>query len=279
MSPIKHIAFFINAEKAGAQAIGNELLALAKAQGLTTKVASTFPMPEEFLQGVDACCAIGGDGTMLSCVRQAVLYDVPLLGVNHGKLGFLATYDDQSIKETFLSILEGKHSVHERSLLSCCTPDGQHCHALNDIVIKNNTVSRLIALEVHTAQEYVTPYDCDGLIFATPTGSTAYNLSANGPIVHPDARVLVMTPICPHTLSNRTLIFDQHRPLTVKCTYENCTPQITIDGRLTFEQSTPFPLDISLSDKSLKLIQPHDYSYFRLLRKKLHWRGSGHDNR
>ena len=128
---------------------------------------------------------------------------MPIIGVNRGSLGFLTTFSAEEAATSLPALLAGDFRLAHRSILDCSTGPGRHDLALNDVLIKAEINSRIVRLEVVADDDLVTEYLCDGLIFATPTGSTAYNLSAGGPLVHPDAEVIAMTPICPHTLSNR----------------------------------------------------------------------------
>ena len=175
-------------------------------------------------------------------------------------------------KKKFDALLSGNYQIAARSVINCITAEKKSSLALNDVVIKNHT-SRLVRLEVFSNEEQVNEYFCDGLVFSTPTGSTAYNMSAGGPIIHPSAKVLAMTPICPHTLSNRSVIFDHEVILKVHLHEHDHDVVVNIDGRSSFKKTEDFPLHISVSDKSFLLMQQKDYSHFKLMRSKLYWAG------
>ena len=158
-------------------------------------------------------------------------------------------------------------------MLDCSTGRGAHDLALNDVLIKDEINSRLVRLEVFADDELVTEYTCDGLIFSTATGSTAYNLSAGGPIVHPSAAVIAMTPICPHTLSNRSIIFRENVRLRVYNRTPDSRLLVAMDGQRNLKVSERSPVEISVAKLRLPLAQQLDYSHFSVVRAKLKWSG------
>ena len=271
MESIRHIALVVNKEKPGASEAAAAVRATTEQLGLSVKETDVYPLSKDFLRDCDAAAVIGGDGTLLSVISQAVTHDVPVFGINQGKLGFLATFSPDAIERELRMLSEGQYRIETRGLLSAKGNSGLNIRALNDIVIKNAHGSRMINLRVYCDDELVTRYTCDGLILATPTGSTAYNLSADGPIVHPVSNVLIMTPICPHTLSNRSLILPGHTSLRVELEDEQ-EARVTIDGR-TFTEFGTLPIEVSVCQACLKLIHKTDQGYFKILRSKLHWGG------
>ena len=273
MKPIRKLAFVINEDKAGAALLATELMALARAQGVKVKQTTRFPLPIGYLRGLDACCVIGGDGTLLGVARESARHQVPIIGVNRGSLGFLTTFSADEARGHFLDLLRGRYRVAHRALLECCTGPDSHDLALNDVLIKNEVNSRLVQLEVVADGELVTDYTCDGLIFSTPTGSTAYNLSAGGPLIHPDARVIAMTPICPHTLSNRSIIFRENVCLRVVNRQPDARLLVAMDGQRDLKAGIGSPIEISISNLTLPLAQRADYSHFSVVRTKLQWSG------
>jgi len=275
MQPLRRIAFAVNAAKTGAERFAAELAQTANACGASATVCTAYPIPDDLLMGLDACCTVGGDGTLLSAVPAAIKADVPIIGVNQGKLGFLATFSPQEAREGLKQMIQGFYTVAERDLLACRNEESQIATALNDVVIKSMDVRRLIALRVFCDGEWVTDYSSDGIIFATPTGSTAYNLSAGGPLVQPGCGVTTMTPICPHTLTNRSMVFPGSCCLTVECPETEVLPQVTIDGSQRFEGQPNFRLHIQRCDRRLKLLPPRQHPYFSILRTKLKWGGEG----
>jgi NAD+ kinase len=273
MDPIRKLAFVINEDKAGAPELARELMAVARTRGVKLKSSSRFPLAKDFLRGFDACCVIGGDGTLLGVAREAARHQVPIIGVNRGSLGFLTTFSADEARAHFGDLLAGQFCVAYRSLLECSTGDDNCDLALNDVLIKNELNSRLIQLEVHADDELVTDYSCDGLIFSTPTGSTAYNLSAGGPLIHPKAEVIAMTPICPHTLSNRAIIFRADICLRVYNRSVDTRLLVAIDGQRDLKVGVGSPIKITISDLKLPLAQRVDYSHFAVVRQKLKWSG------
>lgn len=274
MEPIRTLALVINVNKPRAQALANTLTRETEKQGIQVRATTSYPIPRDFLKGADACLIVGGDGTFLSIVEESIRHQVPVLGVNEGKLGFLATFSAEEALSGLKSILAGKCEVVGRPILACTFPGGHIAHALNDCVIKHSSPNSLIRLDVFANGEFVTQYSSDGIIFSTPTGSTAYNLSAGGPIIHPATKAMVVTPICPHSLSNRSIIFNQDISLSVCASFDSPSVCISIDGSLIVPEIAALPINVSIAHTTLPLLKPHGYSYFEVLRTKLKWGGS-----
>jgi NAD+ kinase len=273
MKPIRKLAFVVNEEKAGALELARTLMGAARHAGIRLKSTTRFPLPRGYLQGFDACCVIGGDGTLLGVARESARAQVPIIGVNRGSLGFLTTFSADEARAHFAELLQGAYHIAHRSMLDCSTGPGSHDLALNDVLIKDAVNSRLVRLEVFAGKELVTDYYCDGLIFSTPTGSTAYNLSAGGPLIHPGAEVVAMTPICPHTLSNRSIIFRHGIKLRVYNRTEGSRLLVAMDGQRNLKVGVGSPIEISVSKLTLPLAQRLDYSHFAVVRTKLKWSG------
>ena len=272
MKPLKSIAFIVNRSKPDAEAIADELRNQARSEGLETCIASDHPVPRGIFDDIDACCVIGGDGTLLGLLDEVVARRVPVAGVRHGQLGFLATFSPEEAKEAFPPILEGKYRVAHRAMLACVDASGQERLALNDIVIKSAGEARLARLTVRAAEDLVAEYSCDGLIFSTPTGSTAYNLSAGGPIVHPSAEVVLMTPICPHTLTSRSVVFDGQARLQVDRASDDPTKlSVATDGRELQAEPPRLPLEVRVAEQTFPLLQEEGHSHFKVLRNRLKW--------
>jgi NAD+ kinase len=274
MHPFRRLAFVVNSEKPGAPELAQVLMDIARQAGARKlKVSGDRKLPRGYFKGCDACCVIGGDGTLLGAVRGAAREDIPIIGVNQGGLGFLTTFSAEEAKAQFAALLGGDYRIARRSLLECKTGPGERDIALNDVLIKNETNSRLVRLEVFANGKLVTDYYCDGVIFSTPTGSTAYNLAAGGPIIHPAAGVIAMTPICPHTLSNRTIIFRDNVKLTVFNRSADSRLLVAMDGQRNSAVTEGAPIEISVSHRTLALAQRRDYSHFEVMRTKLKWSG------
>jgi NAD+ kinase len=273
MKPVRSIAFVINPAKAGAVGLARELVAIARERGVRVRQTTRPRLPRAYLRGCDACCVIGGDGTLLGVVREAALAGVPLIGVNCGSLGFLTPFSPAEARSEFDELLGGGFRVDYRAMLECRVAGGRSCLALNDVLLKDEVASGLVHIEVFADGELVTDYFSDGLILATATGSTAYNLSAGGPIIHPGAHVIAMTPICPHTLSNRTIMFRDTVKLRVFNRSQGARLVVGIDGHGDLKVRPGESVDISMARLRLPLAQRPGYSHFAVLRSKLKWSG------
>jgi len=273
MKPIRSLAFVVNSDKPGAVELARSLVAVARAQGVRLKQTTHFPLRRGYLRGCDACCVIGGDGTLLGVVREAALEGVPIIGVNRGSLGFLTTFSPDEARAGFEGLLRGAFCVDKRAMLECSVAGAHPNLALNDVLIKDELSTGLVHLEVFADGELVTDYLCDGLIFSTATGSTAYNLSAGGPIIHPAANVIAMTPICPHTLTNRSIIFRDSVKLEVYNRTEAARVLVGIDGQGCLKADRDTPIKISVAGVRLPLVQQNAYSHFAVVRTKLKWSG------
>lgn len=271
MRALKKIAIVCNAAKTGAEAAGQALKSLAEKHELEVLITHDFPPPSDFLSGMDACFVMGGDGTLLGIMNEAVRHEVPVAGVRHGKLGFLATFSPDELELKMPGIFEGNYRVGQRSLLSFGQAGGERALALNDLVLKSGSNGRLARFSVFADREPVADYACDGIVFSTPTGSTAYNLAAGGPLAHPDTRVVLMTPISAHTLTSRSVIFPSGVTLRV-CSEDNPDPPlVSADGRTISSEETSFPIEVCASEKIFPLLEEVDHSHFRVLRNKLKW--------
>jgi NAD+ kinase len=272
MPPLRQVAFVVNEGKTGVTALARDLVARARAAGVATRITRRFPIAARFLRGADACCVIGGDGTLLGAARAAALAGVPIIGVNCGTLGFLTTFSADEARECFPSIMGGGFRIDSRTMLEASAASGPRVLALNDVLIKSQS-SRLVRLEVFADDELVTEYVCDGLIFSTPTGSTAYNLSAGGPIIHPSAGVVALTPICPHTLSNRSIIFRDGVKLRVRNRSREAPVLVSMDGQRNLTADASQAVSISAAQTRLALVQRPGYEHFAVMRAKLNWNG------
>lgn len=273
MRGLKKILFVVNRSKSGAEELAQQLGQVARQAGVEWNVASHYPVDPGLFAGLDLCVVVGGDGTLLGVVEAASAAHVPVLGVNLGRLGFMASFSPDDIREQFKAFLGGTFSSRKLSVLACSARGHAPVHALNDIVIKART-SRLIRLEVYCEDEHMNTYHADGIIISTPTGSTAYNLSAGGPIVHPSARVVVVTPINPHTLTNRAIVLDDSHVLAVHLQGDPADVQVSADGREIFGAVPTFPIQTRVqAERAFQLVQPEDYSHYAVLRSKLRWTG------
>jgi len=274
MKPIRSITFAVNTSKAGATEAAENLARDLASKGVDTRILEDYPLLPGSLKGQDLCCAIGGDGTLLSVLEAAMEADTPVLGINLGKLGFLSTFNQAKAARNLHNLIKGNYIISERSVLSCHNAQGDTIYGLNDVVIKETQGNGLIRLCVWANDELVSEYRCDGLIFSTPTGSTAYNLSAGGPIMEPMAKAIAMTPICPHTFGNRSVIFNDSTRIKIESDALNINPRITVDGHTEFNSEANFPISLTVASKKLRLMQNPEHSHFAIVRDKLSWGGS-----
>jgi len=271
MNSLRTVALVINHSKEGAHRIAEEVERLCLTLGVEVRKTEEFPLADGFLEGCDACFAVGGDGTLLHLMEQAKQYRVPVAGIGLGKLGFLATLSTEHLNQSLPPLLKGEFRICERSLIEFEDAGNRKFFALNDLVIKSGDSGRLGRFCVFSEEERVVDYACDGIIFSTPTGSTAYNLAAGGPIAHPAADVMLMTPISAHTLTSRPLVFPAQISLQVTIEEKQAMPLISADGREVFLDSPKLPLRVSVAKETFPLIEVLDYSHFRVLRNKLKW--------
>jgi len=228
----------------------------------------------------DLVIAIGGDGTLLYAARLVARHKVPLLGVNRGRLGFLTDVMPQNMFPCIDAALEGRLTPDERPLLAACVyyADGRvsEALALNDVVMQKLVTGRMLDFETHLDGSYVNTHAGDGVVVASPTGSTAYALSCGGPIIEPHLDVLVVAPICPHTLSDRPIVVSARSQIEVRLVERPETrAQVTCDGIVLGELEPGDRLCIKAASETITLLHPAGHDYYKLLRSKLHWgRGS-----
>ena len=230
---------------------------------------------EEMAAAADLVVVLGGDGTMIAAARMLGQREVPVLGVNHGSLGYLTEYRVEEMIPALESILADKYAVERRMMLEAEVFRGEERLAeervLNDVVISKSALARIIEIETRIGGQFVNRFRADGLIVSTPTGSTAYNLSAGGPIIYPSMGALVLTPICPHTLSNRPLVVpdDVGVELTLKTDKEEVA--LTLDGQIGIPLEYEDRVTVRKSRTAFHLIQADTRNYFEVLRGKLRW--------
>jgi len=230
----------------------------------------------EIGQICDLAIVIGGDGTLLHAARELVDSDTPLVGVNLGRLGFLADILPSAMEECMTEILSGNYLLEERFLLDCViSRDDQplnQSYALNEVVTHKWNVARMIELETYINERFVHRTRSDGLIVATPTGTTAYALSAGGPIIYPTLNAVTIVPICPHTMSNRPIVVNGDSQIEIIIVDSSSNDvRVTCDGQIPFELTTGDRIQIHKAEKPLRLIHPAQHDHYNLLRAKLQW--------
>ncbi len=226
---------------------------------------------------LDIIIVLGGDGTLLHIAEQAARYSIPVLGINLGNLGFLTELTENETFSALEYILNNQVTIENRLMLKArVVRDTEPCnyrYALNDIVINKNAVDRLLNLSTTADEKYITTYKADGLIFSSPTGSTAYSLSAGGPLVHPGLATILVTPICPFMLSSRPIILPADKILRTRLDARDKAEnaQVIIDGQPVWVMKKDDFLEIETAEHSLQLIVSSTRDYFTILRNKLHW--------
>lgn len=228
---------------------------------------------------VDWVVVLGGDGTLLGAARRIGRYGAPILGVNLGGLGFLTGVPLEELYSALELMINARLETEKRVMLATrvLRSDKEVCcfHVLNDMVINKGTLARIIDLDVTINGEFLTTFRADGLIVSTPTGSTAYNLSAGGPILYPTMETFILTPICPFTLTNRPIIIPDSSVIQIQMGNESEeTVVLTFDGQVGFDLCYGDKVIIEKSEEKIKLFRPPDHSYFNILRTKLMWGGA-----
>ena len=273
--------------------VGDSMLILAQhlaAAGvrvlLDPKIRMEFPglevesLPEaELVAAADLVIAIGGDGSMLYASRLVAGRGVPLLGINRGRLGFLADITPGEMLRRLDEVLAGEYDEDQRLMLEAIIENGdqpRRALALNDVVLQKRDTGRMLDFENWIDGVYVNTHGGDGLVIATPTGSTAYALSGGGPILHPSLDAITLVPICPHTLSDRPIVIRADAQLEIRILERPDTrAEVSCDGQPLGELTAGQRLLVRAAEEHVVLIHPRGYDYFRLLRSKLHWgRGS-----
>jgi NAD+ kinase len=232
-------------------------------------------VPEENLaESCDIVVAMGGDGTMLSAARHVGKTRKPVLGVNLGRLGFLAEVSPEDLYQRMEDVFAGHYGIEERMLLEARvkTNSGlQMFHALNDVVIEKTGISRLIQVQITVDGEFFADFRSDGIILSTPTGSTAYSLAAGGPVVVPTMDAMILCPICSHSLTARPTVLPGSSRVCFKLLSSQREVSVSIDGQNTARVTTQTTLEVGRADHFFRLITFKNQSYFELLRQKLQW--------
>jgi NAD+ kinase len=222
----------------------------------------------------DLAIVIGGDGTMLDAARRLARYRVPLVGVNQGRLGFMTDIARNDMLTCMDDLLDGRFTAENRMLLDAeVLRDGKEIsanQALNDVVVDKGAIGRMIEFELSIDGEFIFNLRSDGLIVSTPTGSTAYSLSAGGPILHPTLTGIALVPLCPHALTNRPIMVNDQANIEI-CIIQADDPRVHFDGQVTLDLLPGDCVRLKRSEYTICFLHPPGYSYFAMLRQKLHW--------
>lgn len=253
------------------------------AEDLTQTFNLNLPRLERAAFGAknDLMVVVGGDGSMLEAAHIAVSADIPVIGINRGRLGFLTDIPPDDIQGKLLSVIQGQYQEEMRFLVKAeIQNDKSICYqnsALNEVVLSRGREMHLIDFEMYINQQYVCHYRADGLIVATPTGSTAYALSAGGPIMHPNLNAMVIVPMFPHTLSSRPLVIDAKAEIDLVIDSKHDSDVIcSCDGLQSYAVKSGNRVAFKRDKRLLRLLHPHDYHYFETLRSKLGWQSKQH---
>jgi len=283
---MKTLGLAPNPHKPEAITLASELAEWLAGLGLSVKVekfaAAEMGKPhlaahDEQLVQVDMLLILGGDGTILRWSRIAAPVGTPMMGVNFGRYGFIAEISSTNVKRAVERVLEGDYVVSERVVLKATltrddTLIGTY-HALNDVVVSKGPLARMLGLHTFVDGRFIVTYSADGIIVSSPTGSTAYSLSAGGPVVHPDVSVLILTPICPHTLNARSLVVPDSESIQIigDCGADEPAMMLTIDGQLGEHLTCSDRVEISKADFAARLVQLESQSFYDKLQSRLRW--------
>jgi len=259
------------------QATGREVWMDEPTASLACRPAHVAPHVVDLADRTDLLMVFGGDGTMLRVAREAAGSATPMLGINAGGLGFLTAVPLSQLQRALSEIWAGRYSIERRHLMSASgRARGRRIRqtALNDFVIGRGSHSRMVELEVSVDGEVLTRYRCDGVIVSSPTGSTAYSLAAGGAVVCPSARVFALTPICPHTLSNRSVIIGADSRIQVRAISSRIETILTADGQVQIALAPEDSIVVQRSRQAVCLLHLAGSSFFATLRQKLGWSGS-----
>lgn len=283
------IGLAINRGKPNARVVARELIYLLEKHDakvfIEKGVAEDFGRPElsmplnQFPDFVDMVFVLGGDGTLLGIARTFAPYHIPILGINVGYLGFLSEAEPDNLEDAVDKVLSGEYTVEERMMMETVVKrDGKDLEqsiALNDVGIAKGSFSRMITSTVYVDDRYLGTYSGDGVIISSPTGSTAYSLSAGGPIIHPKVNVLLLTPICPHTLNARPIILSAKDQIDVRVSATHQDIGLTIDGQLGFKLQVEDLICLRRSPHTTLLVKWLESSFFDVVRKKLQGEADG----
>lgn len=236
-------------------------------------IFSSFDIEKQNLKDIDLLVVLGGDGTLLGIARSLnESFNAPILGINIGNLGFLSSVDISEIDTALRKLEEGKYKIADRMMLNCKVESDEakeELKALNDVVLARGTLSRMVKFTIFVDDKIYSTFKGDGLIIATPTGSTAYSFSAGGPFIYPDLELITITPICPHTKSMQTIVLKGDSIIKIYADHEEEKTYLTVDGQKAIKINHETSVSISKNKKSVRLLLFDDYDYFKVLRNKI----------
>ncbi len=277
------IALFPSLEKKEAKKLCKDITVFLKEKGITvvaddeiSSVIGCAPLSSVKKGEISFFISLGGDGTILRLMHTHEPYDTPVFGINLGHLGFMADVPLPEVFPSLQDLLDGKYCVHERVMIEGHKDGSAHCFAVNDIVIHRGKTPSLVEISLQAGGLFLNTFVADGIIIATPNGSTAYSLAAGGPILSPDLEAIVITPISPHTISNRPMVLTATQEIEIQYLSPHHPVQVSADGCSDFTLKTDEVLKIRRSPKRFKLVSLLRHDYFSTLRTKLGWSGKLH---
>ncbi len=275
------IAFIVNPSKPLARRLVPALAAWLRRQGHEPLLGAKDSTDQHqsriatlrMVRSADLVLALGGDGTLLRAARLVGALEKPIMGINLGGLGFLTEFAIEEARAGILAFVQGRHS-EERRLVLECRYGRRRGYALNDIAVNMGLANRVIDLTARANGTLITRFVGDGVVVATPTGSTAYSLAAGGPVVYPTMAAILLTPLAPHALGSRPLILPAEAVLTLELSERSSQAVVTLDGQQRWQLVPNTPINISRAQFVVRLITPRHKTYFQILRDKLKWAGS-----
>jgi len=278
MTKYKKIVFSGNTEDENSFLSVEPLIEKYQEKGIEAVVVDpkNNPDTDSIMENAELIVSIGGDGTMLHSAKLAYQYDIPITGINKGRLGFLTDISPQEAEPILDEILSGKYKTENRMLIEAFISKNKTNksigYAFNDIVINRKETGRMIRIETTIDSSFINTHEGDGFIVATPTGSTAYSLSCGGPILKPEVEALLLVPICPHSLNDRPMVVPSSSEIILRCDgSQNVSAGIDLDGDTVSEMKMGEDLVIKKAAKSICLLHPENYDYFDNLKSKLLW--------
>ncbi len=273
---IRKAGIIVKKGSAKTRKIAEEIISWLERKGIETVIDTVY-------KDLDILITLGGDGTLLHVADKASRYKIPVMGINLGGLGFLTAVASKERFEALELLMHGKMLIENRMMLKTRLIENsagsrsakKYQFALNDIVINKGDIDQVIEMSTWSNQEFITTYRADGLIFSSPTGSTAYNLSSGGPIVQPKLPCILVTPICPFMLESRPILLSPDVTLTTQLTGKADNVKVIVDGRFAWNMVENSQLEVKTARKPLQLINMPQQGYFEILRNKLNWGGSG----
>lgn len=277
-----HILIFTNPSKHGANQVALNVRDFLCHRGVQVSLVDESSREEYALseaeQGADIAIIIGGDGTILRTFQCYKSLNIPILGINLGSLGFMTDVTLTDLHPCLTDLLNGEYQVQKRLML-CVKHEHQEYQAMNDVILHRSQNPNLIELVVHIDGNYVNTFCADGLIIATPNGSTAYSLSAGGPIVTPDMKSVILTPICPHTISNRPIVIDANHTISIQFQSHSKPIDLTLDGFVRTQINVGEGIHICQNTREFHWVALKRHNYFSTLRTKLGWSGNVRSSR